>query len=53
MLYTLQINSVLIQSQEGQTPLLIAMEKRNVILVRQLLEAGANPNHMDEVNIVL
>ena len=42
-----------IQSQEGQTPLLIAVRKGNVVLARELLEAGANPNHMEMVSVVL
>ena len=40
-------------SQEGKTPLLIAVRKGNLVLARELLEAGANPNHMEEVSIVL
>ena len=48
----LQINITFIQSQEGQTPLLIAMRKGNVVLARELLEAGANPNYMDMVSPV-
>ena len=41
----------IIQSQDGQTPLLIAVKKGNVVLARELLEAGANPNYMEKVSI--
>jgi len=47
---TLQISSSLIKLQEGQTPLLIAVRKGNVVLARELLEAGANPNYMEMVS---
>jgi len=46
----MQINGSLIQLQKGQTPLLIVIRKGNAILARNVLEAGANPNHMKEVN---
>ena len=35
--------------QKGQTPLLLAVRKKNISMAIKLLGAGADPNHMQEV----
>lgn len=44
---------VFVQIQEGQTPLLIAVRKGNIVLAQKLLDAGANPNYIEVVSIDL
>ena len=36
-------------SQDGQTPLLLAVRKRNIAVVRELLGAEVELNHMEKV----
>ena len=36
-------------SQDGQTPLLLAVRKRNIAVVRELLGVEVNLNHMEKV----
>jgi len=38
--------------QINQTPLLIAVRKGNIVIARELLEAGANPNHVEVVSVL-
>ena len=37
--------------QEGQTPLLLAVRKRNIAMAREILRYSADPNHLQEVVI--
>ena len=40
-------------TQEGQTPLLLAVRKRNIAMAREILRYGADPNHLQEVSDVM
>ena len=40
-------------TQEGQTPLLLAVRKRNIAMAREILRYGADPNHIQEVGDVM
>ena len=44
------INHAMPYTQEGQTPLLLAVRKRNIAMAKELLGAGADPNHIEEVS---
>ena len=39
--------------QEGQIPLLLAVRKRNIAMATEILAAGADPNHLQEVSDVM
>ena len=39
--------------QEGQTPLLLAVRKRNIDMAREILRHSADPNHLQEVSDVM
>ena len=39
-----------ISSQDGQTPLLLAIRKKNTAMVRELVTAGVDGNYMEEVS---
>ena len=39
--------------QAGQTPLLLAVRKNNVAMVRELAQARVDVNHMEQVSIVV
>ena len=36
-------------SQDGQTPLLLAVRKRNIAIARELLEAEVDVNYIEQV----
>ena len=40
-------------TQEGQTPLLLAVRKRNITMAREILRSGADPNRLQEVSDVM
>ena len=48
-MHTLGPLDLFIHSQDGQTPLLLAVRKRNIAIVRELLGAEVALNHMEEV----
>ena len=47
---TVLLHHALPYTQEGQTPLLLAVKKRNIAMARELLGAGADPNHIQDVS---
>ena len=48
-MHTLGPLDLFIYSQDGQTPLLLAVRKRNIAIVRELLGAEVALNHMEKV----
>ena len=38
--------------QRGQTPLLLATRKKNIVMVKELVEAEVDVNHMEEVSVI-
>ena len=47
--YTQHIIKVIANSQEGQTPLLLAIRKNNTAMVKELVRAGADVDYMAHV----
>ena len=45
--------TVYTSSQDGQTPLLIAIRKKNIAIVSELVTAGADVNYMEDVSNTL
>ena len=44
------VTSYNISSQDEQTPLLLAIRKKNIAIVRELVTVGADVNYMEDVS---